>query len=132
MKIDAISSVTNWDYFFLKSSFMSETMKRVNCYECKLNKNHDKIKKMQGCEEIKEIPIFPTDEFTYYTCAGKFKLQNWSGINKLCELFEKGINPYGGSVIEVPNKLVEVSNIIHNFRAEQKLKEAKEWQTKSR
>jgi len=130
--IDGLSSVSNWDYFFIKTSFMTDEMKRVNCGECVRAKNHDKIKTLQHCTTISKQAVFPTDEFNYYTCAGKFRLGNWSNINMLCDLFSKGINPYGDSLLNTPNKLVEVSNLIHNFRVEKQIKEQKEWQTKSK
>ena len=131
-KIESISSVCNYDYFMVKSSFMTDEMKRVNCHRCQGEKNHEKIKKIQHCTSISKLPIFPTDEFNYYTCAGNFRLGNWSNILMLCDFFSKGINPYGGTLAETPNKLVEISNLVHNFKVDKQIKDQKEWQMKSK
>ena len=111
---------------------MSSEMERVNCAKCLQKKAHDKIKEMQHCTTISKTPVFPTDEFNYYTCAGKFKLQNWNNLMILSDNFISGINPYGGALIDTPNKLVELSNLVHNFRVDKQIKEQKEWQTKSK
>jgi hypothetical protein len=111
---------------------MTDEMKRVNCSSCVNEKQHEKIKIIQNCTTISKAPVFPTDEFSYFKCAGNFRLANWSNLNMLCDLFSKGINPFGGSLIDVPNKLVEISNLIHNFRVEKQIKDQKEWQMKSK
>lgn len=107
-------------------------MDRVNCFKCTSLKNHDKVKKIQGCTTISDRVLFPTDDFNYYTCVGKFRLVNWSNIVMMCNVFSDGINPYGGPLIDVPNKLVEVSNILHNFKVEQQIEDQKQWQMKSK
>jgi len=130
--IEGISSVSNWDYFYIQSSLMSDKMDRVNCFKCVKLKNHEKTKSIQNCTTISERILFPTEDFNYKTCVGKFRLVNWSNIVMLCNLFNQGINPFGGALTDVPNKLVEVSNILHNFKVEQQIEEEKKWQTKSK
>jgi hypothetical protein len=107
-------------------------MERVNCFKCVTLKNHDKIKNIQRCTTSGKDILFPTDEFNYYTCVGKFRIVNWTNITMMCEIFSKGINPFGGALIDTPNKLVEVANILHNFKVEQQIKDHKEWQMKSK
>lgn len=107
-------------------------MDRVNCFKCTKLKNHEKTKSIQHCTTVSDRILFPTEDFNYRTCIGKFRLVNWSNIVMMCGLFNQGINPYGGAIAEVPNKLVEVSNILHNFKVEQQIEEEKKWQMKSK
>ena len=94
----------------------------MNCYKCKKRRDHEKIKIIQGCTENKEVVVFPTDEFKFYGCIGKFRDPSFYGLKKMYDFFKSGVNPYGGSLEETPNKLVELGTIIDNLISE-KIKE---------
>jgi len=122
--------LTNHDYFSLSTSFWTATTERIDCNKCKSKRLHEKIKRIQNCNEAGENPVFQTDEFKYYRCAGAFKDARFSVIMNLKQSYDKGINPFGGAISDAPNKVIEMFNLIDSLVAEKQEKDAKEWQMK--
>lgn len=129
-KIMEISILTNYDYFSISTSFYTMTNDRINCGVCSTKRNFDKIQKLQNCNEAGPNVIFPTDNFKYYRCMGAFSDPKFSVIMSMKKAYDKGINPFGGCIADIPNKAVEIFNLIENLVVERQIEEQKKWQTK--
>lgn len=84
----------------------------------------ERNRRSKGCFDY-TTKTFLVENAKYYSCIGNFV----KPIDYLVESFvqyEKGIMPFEGGILEQPNKIIEVFNIISQLRKEHlKLEESK-------
>lgn len=119
--------MTDCDYIQLVSSFVSMVEDKFNCYKCLSGERYKKLKepkksemiykqrKVKGCFDALEKVRYPTDHVSYFKCIGNFRATNFDYLMSLFQSYKKGLNPFGGPIIDAPNKFVEICNLLDNL-----------------
>lgn len=133
-KIQDITIITNEDYVGIVSTYHKITDVELDCSSCLKKYSGErniKHRKRKGCEELLKDPwlqfkgefgLRNHPKINYYTCPSNLYDGEWAGLIDLYEWWQKGVMPYSGSLIEQPNKIVEVMNLVHNLIEEDRQK----------
>ena len=126
-----------YEYAFMLASLESFFNKRVNCQHCiskyygtARHKMIEVTQKQMGCFNNKRLNKL--ENICYHGCIGNFKDE---GVDYLMALFlnyERGMLPYNMSYSEHPNKLIEIFNVIENFKNKHLEKKQKRKKTKDK
>lgn len=116
-EIDRISSVNDYDFFVIYSSFQAMMSPRWNCSKCKKDRRHETYKKIYNCEIPGDEPVVRDDSTNYefFRCPGAFYHPIINDLLRMHKIYQSGINPFGGAFVDVPNKFVEISNLLENL-----------------
>jgi len=57
-------------------------------------------------------------KLNYTNCVGNHFNNYWAYWINYTDTYEKGILPFSGTVLEQPNKFVEVMNLVQNLKSE--------------
>ena len=132
-EIDNISSLGNYDYIALISSFYSMIEPKFNCHKCLSGKGKyerlqgekkeimiQKNRKIKGCFDLtRDKPRYPTEHINYFGCIGRYRVSNFDYIMQLHSVYKKGLSPFGGNLVDAPSKIVEVCNLLDNLIAKE-------------
>lgn len=87
----------------------------------------EKERQAKACKEVRPSPFLKVGKISYSTCIGNF--YNASVIHLLTAFaaYENGVMPYSGSLMDQPNKVIEVFEMIANIKQD-KLKQREQAQ----
>lgn len=75
--------------------------------------------KNKGCSTVLEKPFSSwNDDIKYKTCPVNFYDQSVVTYIDLFRQFDKGLLPFTGGLLEQPNKIMEIFNLIETLKAE--------------
>jgi hypothetical protein len=78
-----------------------------------------KVQANMGCKGMKETPIHKIgDELRFRSCIGNFVSPQVFPLLNVYRMYERGVMPYPGGVMEQPAKIIDVFQTIENHRAE--------------
>lgn len=88
----------------------------------------------KACSVESKKPVFEyKDRIKYYRCPANFvdmSIVHYMTVNKH---FRNGIMPFSGTLMEQPNKLIEIleliESLLNEIESEKSRKEDKKWQT---
>jgi len=125
-----------YDYITISAHYNYFTEDKFNCQE-KIRQfapraGYERAKKMvedaNGCNEISKNIKYTIDNIGYKSCLCNFKNPNMEYYFTLYNMYDKGILPFPGSVIEQPNKIIEILNfikVLQSKREEEAIKKMK-------
>lgn len=85
----------------------------------------NKLRTTNGCFGVGKNVLFDTDKIKYRSCIGNYRDPSYGDLYALYDVYKKGINPFGGSIIDTPNKFVEICNLLDNLTIAKQLEMAR-------
>ena len=74
---------------------------------------------LKGCSVVKDSPVAKwKDSILYKTCPVNFYNQRFVSYIDLFRHFDKGLLPFEGGLLEQPNKIMDVFNLIETLKIE--------------
>ena len=80
---------------------------------------------IQSCYGISENVIFNTKYLKYRTCIGNIRDNSYPYLYSMYQVYKQGRNPFGGAYIDVPNKFVEMCNLLDNLITDKQIEDAR-------
>jgi hypothetical protein len=120
----------------LVATFFSIADPNFNCAAC-LKRNSEKHRnEKKGCDIVSATPVAKYKElYTFYRCPGALKESSYYDLIELHRLWEQGVLPYEGGVLDQSAKYIDAMNIVGHLKAEHQKdleEKARKWQkTKS-
>lgn len=114
------------------STFSAITEPKFNCATCLKSTSKEFRERTKACNAggTKVIAKYHTF-LNYYRCPGGFRGESYVELIRLNRLWENGVLPYEGGILDQPAKYIEAMKLIDGLRLEhQKDVEAKQarWQ----
>lgn len=106
-------------------------MECSRCYQEYANREklHERIKLGQGCEKPSPKMVanieYGSLKIVFKRCVGNFYWKPLEDYLRVYELYNAGVIPYPGSLMDQPAKFVELMDLLHNLtqRRERELRE---------
>lgn len=109
----------------------------LNCTRCKIKyKNRpemqEKLFEQKLCRETSTIHRFVSKTrhlmlgypvVKFFTCPANLQDNHVFGLIKAHSMYENGIMPYAGGLLEQPAKFVEVMDLVHNLKESHKMEQ---------
>lgn len=133
MKANEINTVSSYEYIKIVSTIEAILDKKFNCFSCQnmYSKNQDYEKKRetykahtnkrrakQNCFSLNDRCVYQLENIKYYTCVGNFYDKSVCDLYEMYTLYDKGVLPYNGALVDQPAKIIEVFQLIGGLRAE--------------
>ena len=74
--------------------------------------------KIKACENITPRIRYKFGNVSYYKCAGNYTSRIVLHILDLYSSYERGFLPYEGALVDQPYKIIQLFQLIGNFKAE--------------
>jgi len=116
-EIMRMNTLSEYETLTVTASIWSIFDKRWNCYHCIKSKDHERIKKIQGCEFTPRT-FYKIEGFKLNRCLGNFTSREVLGFFEMFKLYSKGIMPFDGCMSDQPAKLIDLFNMIDLLQAE--------------
>ena len=113
---------------------MTLTTPMYRCFDCKRKYGGDKVKSAK-LKESKACTYYDTKPrhkykpnhnnkgnpaIDYFNCVGNHYYGEWAALINYSHMYEKGIMPFSGGLMEQPAKFVELMNLVDNLIQENK------------
>lgn len=82
----------------------------------------------KGCEQPQHRPVHLHKELKFYRCPGNFYSVQGVYWVQVHSRFESGMMPYPGGLLEQPNKLMEIFEVIESYKRDKIEEEQKKIQ----
>ncbi|TXH09497.1 MAG: hypothetical protein E6R04_07980 [Spirochaetes bacterium] len=106
--VETLSSLTVGEWVYLRSTLHAIDNPRFQCAECPKGSRLAK-----ACESINPNVVHKIGgELGYHTCIGNFFSQTALNWLELHNKYEQGVLPYPGSLLDQPNKMIEIFRVI--------------------
>ncbi len=92
---------------------------RWNCNKCMQLKHHEKQKKVMGCY-LTAKTNYHVEGFEINKCLGNFTSREIYSYFEMHKMYELGVMPFGGDMIDQPAKLIDLFNMIGQLRNEKR------------
>lgn len=121
------------EYAYLRATLGAIDNKSYRCHEC-VNQFRgrtdsatmlERAKKTKGCTKEYAAPVHRIDDIGFTLCPGNFYSKSAEGLIEAYYFFERGILPYPGSLMDQPNKIIEIFRVIEAYKNDKILKETK-------
>lgn len=117
--IFGISELSNEEYIQLLSTFWFRADENFNCFSCKKKMSEGIRDKRKHCFTPKSSPVAEYNgNIKYFTCPSNHFNSGMSRIIDMFRLFQEGVLPYQGGLLDQPSKIVEAFRIIENLDIE--------------
>lgn len=127
-----MSSITNYDYAVIVSTFHCMTDRELQCSTCKVKYNRmperqNKYQERKGCfGQMQNVvqqyrpkhAMKGRSKILYYKCPALFYNSHVADLINYSASWEKGIMPYEGSYMSQPAKFVELMELVNNLMSE--------------
>lgn len=107
----------------LRSTMLVMDNRRFQCDFC-LDKASDSERKLKGCEELSIAQVVRIKKIGLTRCPANFASQGMINWVEAHALFRQGVLPFPGSLMEQPNKVIEVFRVIDDYKADKAAAEA--------
>ena len=118
-EVAKISYLTDRDYLEIVSTMHVVNNKIFQCDFCKFKYGKTYRDNRKACSVVKEKPIFTyKDKINYYKCPANFvnmAVVHLIGVNRH---LKNGVMPFGGTLMDQPNKLMEALDLIDSLTNE--------------
>lgn len=111
------SSLTELETLQISASVASIFDKKWNCYSCMTHKHFEKYKKVKGCVSTPKTN-YKIEGFELNKCLGNFATREIYSYIEMHKLYEQGIMPFAGPMVEQPAKLIDMFNMISQLKQE--------------
>lgn len=116
-----LNTLSEYETLQVTASIWSIFDDKWNCYTCVNSKVHERLKTVKGCISTPRTN-YKVEGFKLNKCLGNFASKEIYAYFDMFKLYDKGIMPLGGAMIDQPAKLIDLFNMIDQLRAE-KIKE---------
>jgi hypothetical protein len=118
-----IETVASWEFY--------TNPKQYNCFKqigkLKDAKQVEAFKNRNGCDGRKTEKARQTyDSISFHDCYCNHLARNFDSYIFIHEQYIKGFLPYPGTVLEQPNKVMDIINLISKLKNEQEIKMQKD------
>ena len=132
MKVDDMNNISTYEYIKIVSTVEAILDKRFNCFNCQnmYSEKQDyekrretyiqhtrKKREGQSCFSINKRCIYQLENIKYYTCVGNFYDKSVCCLYEMFILYEKGVLPYAGALVDQPAKIIEIFQLIGGLRS---------------
>lgn len=119
LKVEEINYLTDAEMVGIISTFSSIHEENFNCNNCKKRMGQIARDDLKGCSKILKSDVANwRNQITFQTCPVNFYSQAFAVYIDLFRHFENGILPFKGGLLEQPNKIMEVFNLIESLKIE--------------
>lgn len=137
-----IGGMTTGDYVLLNASWMNNTNKNFKCKETETQLNHRKdaelairtVRIKKGCGRIHDDVKVELDGYGYKSCLCHESFQHplFFELVNIHNMFEKGVMPFAGGLLEQPAQVVEFMNMITKLKLDNEIEQQKELEKKNK
>lgn len=114
-----LSGVTESDYLELIAGFEILSAKKWNCEACVRTTDAATRKAVKGCEGGKQFTLKQGDTaYTLDRCLGNYYRPAVSQWYRAFKLFEKGILPFAGPLMDQPAKVLDIFSVYESLEYE--------------
>jgi hypothetical protein len=122
------------EHFEILTTVEVVSNKFFNCEFCKKKYGQAYRDKKKACAIKSQKPIFETENgIKYYRCPANFANFSIMHFIDMVKHFRNGVMPFSGSMMEQPNKVIEVLNLIDRILIKNENEEIernqRKWQT---
>jgi hypothetical protein len=127
------STLSQIEMLRLVSTFNSITDNRFNCSVCIKSTSAAHREEKKRCNTPGEKPVAKYHDYlNYYRCPGAFRSQDSVELILAHRLWEQGVLPYDGGLLDQPAKYVEAMRLIDGLKIEHQKDlefKAEKWRT---
>ena len=111
-----VSSVSNAEMIKIYSSFVLATTDALNCDITAKKYGRGKADGQHNCGFHYSRRIFELDDIVWNSCLCRFKHPNFNQLMILNRMYDKGILPDGGSLLDQPAAIIERLEMISHLK----------------
>lgn len=116
-EIIRLNTLTEFETLQVTASIWSIFDEKWNCYKCMTSRHFEAYKKVKGCVSTPKTN-YQVEGFKINKCLGNFTSREVYSYFEMFKMYERGIMPFGGAMVDQPAKVIDLFNMIEQLKAE--------------